>query len=137
MHSIFTGHHRFRWGAGSYSGSECAVAPGNAWRGVLGIGVLQAFLVLALAQDSRKPQEPTLQKTRLSHQPTGACVLEVASSALCPFLAVLGEAHPNQGAQLAESTWDFLAPKGGRFLYSDPESGHLPQLCLLSLPRED
>lgn len=102
MHSIFTGHRRSRLGAGSYSGSAYAVAPGNAWRGVLGTGVLQAFLAPGLAQDSRKPQEPTLQKTRLSHQPTGACGLEVASSALCPFLAVLGEAHPKQGAQLAE-----------------------------------
>lgn len=59
-------------------------------------------LALGLAQDSRKPQEPTLQKTRLSHQPARACGLEVASSALCPFLAVRGEARPKPGAQLAE-----------------------------------
>lgn len=61
----------------------------NAWRGVLETDILQAFLAFGLAQYSRKPSnEPTLQKTRLSHQPTGACGLEVASSALCPFLAV-------------------------------------------------
>jgi hypothetical protein len=72
--------------------------------------------VLGLAQYSRKPRnEPTLQKTRFSHQPTGACGLEVASSALCPFLAVPGEARPKGGAQLAESTWDSLEPKGDRF----------------------
>lgn len=92
------------------------MAPGNAWRGVLETGVLQAFLALGLAQYSRKPSnEPTLQKTRLSHQPTGAYGLEVASSALCPFLAVPGEARPKRGAQLAESTWDSLEPKGGHF----------------------
>lgn len=76
----------------------------------------------------------TLQKMRLRHQPTGACGLEVGSSALCPFLAVLGEARPKRGAQLAESTWDFLEPEGGRFHHFGPQSGHLHgtacSLCL-------
>lgn len=68
-----------------------------------GTSVLQEFHALSLAQNPRKPsKEPTLQKTRLNHQQIGACDLEVASSALRPILAVLGEARPKQGAQLSE-----------------------------------
>lgn len=92
---------------------------------------------LGLAWYSGKPsKEPIFQKTRLSHQQTGACGLEVASSALCPILAVLGEAGPKRGAQLAESTWDFLEQLGGRFHHCGPKIGHLHGSAC-SLPRED
>lgn len=79
------------------------MVPGNAWRGVLGTSVLQAFHALSLAQYPRKlSKEPTLQKIRLNHLQTGdwlgGCQFSTVSYPCCPRR----EAHPERGTQLAE-----------------------------------